>query len=86
MKQIKDIYQFLLLSGQEIPKEQLLNILAELADKSGFEFTDSELSQASMFVIKANDAILKDYDLFIDIYKKELLLDENYELIQYLSI
>lgn len=86
MEQVKDIFSFLLLSGQEIPQEQLLNILAILADKSDFEFKENILSQASMFVIKANDAILKDYDMFIDVYKSELLKNENYELIQYLSL
>lgn len=85
MEQVKDIFFFLLLSGQEIPQEQLLNILLILADLSDFEIKPG-LSQATQFAINASEAIVKDYDLFIKVYKNELLKMENYELIAFLSL
>lgn len=85
MEQVKDLFFFLLLSGQEIPQEQLLNILLILADESGFEIKPG-LCHASQFVITASELIVKDYDLFIAHYKNELLKMENYELILFLSL
>ncbi len=87
MEQCKDIFLFLLLSGQEIPQKQLFHIMTILASLSDFHFgVEETLDEGTLFVEKACEVILRDYDEFIELYTAQLLKNENYELIKHLEL
>ena len=93
MKEIKNLFYDLLLFGHTISEDKLIVMLSLLYDKSFDEEYDMvELNGCSLFVEKSVSYFLaakKDItqmDKFIEYYKELLLKDENYELVQYLSL
>ena len=93
MTQIKNLFYDLLLFGHTISEDKLTVMLSLLYDKSFDEDYDMvELNGCSLFVKKSVSYFLAakkdidEMDKFIEYYKELLLKDENYELVQYLSL
>lgn len=91
MDEIKEVFMFLLIGGNQIKEEQLIHMFTILADLSEIsnpeDFKDIGISATTIFVEKSLKMFEKElYDDFIEMYKQELVKLENYELITYLDL
>jgi len=91
MDEIKEVFMFLLIGGNQIEEEQLIHMFTILADLSEIsnpeDFEDVGISATTIFVEKSLNLFKSElYDDFIEIYKQELVKLENYELITYLDL
>lgn len=93
MEDIRKLFMDIVIFGHTINEQQLIIMLSLLYDKSFDDNYDNvRLNGCSLFVEKSvfffisAKKDLKKIDDFTDYYKKLLIKDENYELLNYLKL
>lgn len=93
MTETRQLLLDLLLFGHIIEEQHLIIMLSLLYDKSfDIDYSSIELNGNTLFIEKSVPYFLaakkdiEEMDKFIEYYKQLLLKDENYELVQYLSL